>query len=203
MINSLRIGAVGGFALAPAGLTSASAGVAAELGVTAGTSLTAAGVPALAGQIGGSLIGAQFGSAIGGQLADENFAGAIQTGAQAGLRVLDDLLRFCRSRHVRGQVTFTGGNPLLYPHVFELYSAASERGFYLAVLGNPAPREQIEKLIALAGSQNYRRETSLGHGTSYWHLPTTPPSAANSCSPKISPTPQRIFQSNHSIRSRT
>jgi selenobiotic family peptide radical SAM maturase len=46
-------------------------------------------------------------------------------------------------------VTFTGGNPLLYPHVFELYSAASERGFYLAVLGNPAPREQIEKLISI------------------------------------------------------
>lgn len=66
-----------------------------------------------------------------------------------GLGILDDLLSFCRSQHVRGQVTFTGGNPLLYPHVFELYSAASERGFYLAVLGNPAPREQIKKLISI------------------------------------------------------
>ncbi|PKN21518.1 MAG: hypothetical protein CVU68_07365 [Deltaproteobacteria bacterium HGW-Deltaproteobacteria-3] len=33
-----------------------------------------------------------------------------------GLAVLDDLLAFCQSRHVRGQVSFSGGNPLLYPH---------------------------------------------------------------------------------------
>ena len=40
---------------------------------------------------------------------------------QDGLKILDDLRAFCLSRHVRGQVSFTGGNPLLYPHFLELY----------------------------------------------------------------------------------
>ena len=63
------------------------------------------------------------------------------------LRILDDLRAFCHSRYVKGHVSFTGGNPLLYPHFSELYSAASERGFTVAILGNPAPRKRIEELI--------------------------------------------------------
>jgi len=35
---------------------------------------------------------------------------------EAGIGILDDLAAFCTSRHVRGQVSFSGGNPLLYPH---------------------------------------------------------------------------------------
>ena len=31
------------------------------------------------------------------------------------LRILDDLDGFCRRKHVKGQVSFTGGNPLLHP----------------------------------------------------------------------------------------
>jgi len=50
---------------------------------------------------------------------------------------------------VRGQVSFTGGNPLLFPDFMEVYRAASERGFTLAVLGNPVTRESIENLIAI------------------------------------------------------
>jgi selenobiotic family peptide radical SAM maturase len=65
------------------------------------------------------------------------------------LRILDDLRTFCRSRNVRGHVSFTGGNPLLYPHFFELYRGASERGLAMAILGNPAPREQIEEIVAI------------------------------------------------------
>ncbi len=68
---------------------------------------------------------------------------------EQGLGILDDLRAFCRSRNVRGHVTFTGGNPLLYPHFLELYRAAAERGFGLALLGNPAPRKRIEELIEI------------------------------------------------------
>jgi selenobiotic family peptide radical SAM maturase len=64
-----------------------------------------------------------------------------------GHRILKDLSVFCENMHVRGQVSFSGGNPLLYPHFGELYHAASEQGFMLAVLGNPAPYKQIEALI--------------------------------------------------------
>jgi selenobiotic family peptide radical SAM maturase len=66
-----------------------------------------------------------------------------------GLRVLDDLRAFCRGRFVRGQVSFSGGNPLLYPHFKELYQAAAERGLEVAILGNPAPREKVEVLLGI------------------------------------------------------
>lgn len=75
--------------------------------------------------------------------------------AQA-LRTIDDLHSFCLSRNVRGQVTFTGGNPLLYPHFTEVYRAASDKGFLLTILGNPAPRERMEELIGIQMPELYQ-----------------------------------------------
>ncbi|MBI5632502.1 MAG: selenobiotic family peptide radical SAM maturase [Nitrospirae bacterium] len=66
-----------------------------------------------------------------------------------GIRILDDFSSFCRERRVRGQISFSGGNPLLYPHFVELYRAAADRGFVTAILGNPSPRGRIEELIAI------------------------------------------------------
>ena len=66
-----------------------------------------------------------------------------------GIRVLDDVRSFCRSRHVMKAVSFTGGNPFLYPHFPELYRAASERGFSISILGNPTEKEKIEQLISI------------------------------------------------------
>ncbi|MEW5746327.1 MAG: thio(seleno)oxazole modification radical SAM maturase SbtM [Nitrospirota bacterium] len=63
--------------------------------------------------------------------------------------VLDDLRSFCRSRGVSGQVSFTGGNPLLHPHFTELYRAAVERGLTVAILGNPSTRKALEELAAI------------------------------------------------------
>ena len=65
------------------------------------------------------------------------------------LSILDDFQEFCTNKCVRGYVTFTGGNPLLYPHFTEVYRAASKRGFLLSILGNPTPRERIEELLAI------------------------------------------------------
>jgi selenobiotic family peptide radical SAM maturase len=65
------------------------------------------------------------------------------------LRILDDLLAFCADRNVRGYISFTGGNPLMYPYFTEVYRAASERGFVLSILGNPSPRKRIEGLLAI------------------------------------------------------
>lgn len=66
------------------------------------------------------------------------------------LAILDDIRRFCRERNVHGQVTFTGGNPLLYPHFLELYQGAVDRYLGVAILGNPAPRATIETLTTIA-----------------------------------------------------
>lgn len=66
------------------------------------------------------------------------------------LSILDDFYDFCRQMNVRGQVTFTGGNPLLYPYFFEIYNDAWEKGFGVAILGNPTPRDQMDKLTGIA-----------------------------------------------------
>lgn len=68
---------------------------------------------------------------------------------EQALKILDDLDTFCRERRVHGQISFTGGNPLLHPEFLSIYQAAADRGFTLLVLGNPTTREQIETLLAI------------------------------------------------------
>ena len=73
-----------------------------------------------------------------------------------GIAILDDLHDFSRSHNVHSQVTFTGGNPMLYPHFIELYRAASDRGFMTAILGNPMPRHRIEEMLAIRKPEFYQ-----------------------------------------------
>lgn len=68
-------------------------------------------------------------------------------GYEKAIGILDELYDFCDSMHVNGQVVFTGGNPLLYNDFLRLYEAAVERGFLVAILGNPASRAVLEKII--------------------------------------------------------
>jgi selenobiotic family peptide radical SAM maturase len=68
---------------------------------------------------------------------------------EQGKAILEDLQQFCRAKKVQGQISFSGGNPLLYPHLEELYQAAAERGFGTAILGNPTSRERLETLRAI------------------------------------------------------
>lgn len=66
-----------------------------------------------------------------------------------GIAILDDFYNFCRAQFVYGQVTFTGGNPLLHPDFMELYRVAVERGFLTAILGNPISQEKLESILAI------------------------------------------------------
>lgn len=68
---------------------------------------------------------------------------------ERALSLLDELRVFCRSRFVRGQVSLSGGNPLLYPRFFDLYQAAAERDLMIAILGNATDRKSIERIIAI------------------------------------------------------
>ncbi|VBB44185.1 Radical SAM domain protein [uncultured Desulfatiglans sp.] len=68
---------------------------------------------------------------------------------ETALSVLEGFYAFCEAKHVRGQISFTGGNPLLHPRFLELYRRASDLGFALAVLGNPASREDIEAIVEI------------------------------------------------------
>jgi selenobiotic family peptide radical SAM maturase len=69
---------------------------------------------------------------------------------ETALTILDDFYSFCRRMGVHGQVTFSGGNPLLYPRFDDLYRTAVECGFTVAILGNPAPRSKMEAIVAIA-----------------------------------------------------
>lgn len=73
-----------------------------------------------------------------------------------GLRVLDQLYSFAQSHHVFSQVTFTGGNPLLYPHFNTLYREAADRGCMTAILGNPMPRKRIEEIVSIRMPEFYQ-----------------------------------------------
>ena len=68
---------------------------------------------------------------------------------ERALAVLDDFDLFCRTKHVRGAITFTGGNPLLYRDFIPLYRAAHGYGFAVAVLGNPTERPVLEELASI------------------------------------------------------
>ncbi len=65
------------------------------------------------------------------------------------LDALDQLRAFCEARQVAGQVSFTGGNPLLHPQFFEIYQAAADRGLMTAILGNPTDRHTLGRITAI------------------------------------------------------
>lgn len=69
---------------------------------------------------------------------------------EAAIEVLDDFHAFCRQMHVKGQVTFTGGNPMLHPRFIDIYQAAWDRGFGVGILGNPTPLKKVEELLSIA-----------------------------------------------------
>jgi selenobiotic family peptide radical SAM maturase len=68
---------------------------------------------------------------------------------EEGFKILEDLFSFCAEMKVHGQISFSGGNPFLYPYFFELYKTASEMGFSLAILGNPVSENLLEKLCKI------------------------------------------------------
>jgi selenobiotic family peptide radical SAM maturase len=73
-----------------------------------------------------------------------------------GLRVLDDLKSFCGKHHVFGHVSFTGGNPFLYPHFFELYQRAADLGFGTVILGNPVAPELLERMLSIQPPSHFQ-----------------------------------------------
>jgi selenobiotic family peptide radical SAM maturase len=75
---------------------------------------------------------------------------------EQGARVLDQFSSFCRDHHVDGQVSFSGGNPLLHPHFFEFYAEAAEHGLMTAILGNPSDRKALLSLKQIQVPEFYQ-----------------------------------------------
>lgn len=64
-------------------------------------------------------------------------------------RIARDFISFCRQRAVKGQICLTGGNPILYPDFFELYSYISSCGIPISILGNPISGEALSQLVSI------------------------------------------------------
>ncbi len=60
--------------------------------------------------------------------------------------ILDSFYDFCNLMGVHGQISFTGGNPFLYPYFFDVYYKAFTLGFSLAILGNPVEEDELKKV---------------------------------------------------------
>ena len=65
------------------------------------------------------------------------------------IRILDDFYDFCEQMGVVGKVSLSGGNPFLHPRFYDIYREAIERGFTVAVLGNPVSRGRLESLMEI------------------------------------------------------
>jgi selenobiotic family peptide radical SAM maturase len=72
------------------------------------------------------------------------------------ISILDDFYDFCREHHVFGQISFSGGNPMLYPHFDRLYREAASRGTMTAILGNPMPENRIDKILDVQKPEFYQ-----------------------------------------------
>ncbi|MFW2366019.1 MAG: thio(seleno)oxazole modification radical SAM maturase SbtM [Desulforhopalus sp.] len=73
-----------------------------------------------------------------------------------GRNILDQLYDFCKQQNVLGQVSFSGGNPILHPDFYNLYQEAAERGFMIGILGNPIGRQQLERLLSIHPPEFYQ-----------------------------------------------
>ncbi len=63
------------------------------------------------------------------------------------IAALDQFYEFCQGRHVYGQVSFSGGNPLLHPRISSRYTERRRtRGLMTAILGNPTTPAMLEKI---------------------------------------------------------
>lgn len=72
------------------------------------------------------------------------------------IHVLDQLYTFSRAHHVNAQVSFSGGNPMLYPYFYELYQEAVDRGFLVAILGNPMEERYIQRVVGIKRPEFYQ-----------------------------------------------
>lgn len=66
-----------------------------------------------------------------------------------GITILEQMRNFCRTQHVAGQVSFSGGNPFLHPSFVALYRAAVERNLTPAILGNPVNEHSLEQILEI------------------------------------------------------
>lgn len=63
-------------------------------------------------------------------------------------KIIDDFVDFCASMNVKGEIAFTGGDPMLRDDLFDLIDYTKRKGIIIHLLGNPflINEEMAEKL---------------------------------------------------------
>ena len=72
------------------------------------------------------------------------------------LRVLAGFHRFCERHRVAGHISLSGGDPLRYPGFRELYQSIADLWIPVSILGNPIPRENLQRLIDIQMPRYYQ-----------------------------------------------
>jgi selenobiotic family peptide radical SAM maturase len=65
------------------------------------------------------------------------------------LTILQDFQSFCNTHKVHGQISLTGGNPLLHPNFWELYKAIADANIPVSILGNAVDETILSRLFAI------------------------------------------------------
>ena len=73
-----------------------------------------------------------------------------------GFMVLEQMARFCSDRLVVGQVSFSGGNPILHSNFFDFYAKAVALGLTPAILGNPCSATVLDRLCSIESPVYYQ-----------------------------------------------
>ena len=72
-------------------------------------------------------------------------------------KIIEDFLSFCREMGVDPHFSITGGDPLLYSHIWELLEAIKEKEISFTILGNPfGLTPQIVSRLKNLGCTNYQ-----------------------------------------------
>lgn len=71
-------------------------------------------------------------------------------------RVLEELARFSQRHRVLTHLCLSGGNPLLYPHFFEIYAAAARQVHRISILGNPIDEADLAAIVAIRRPASYQ-----------------------------------------------
>ena len=72
------------------------------------------------------------------------------------LRIVCDLQSFCVRHRVKPQVCLSGGDPLAYPHFWELYAELARARIPVSLLGNPVGASVISRLLQIAHPRSYQ-----------------------------------------------
>jgi len=72
------------------------------------------------------------------------------------LRIIDDLESFGKVRRVYPKISLSGGDPLLHPDFWRIYSEIARRRIAVSILGNPITGATLDRLLEIAAPGCYQ-----------------------------------------------